>query len=228
MNLFPAAQWIFFDVGYTLLDETPAWDALFAVLSEELAKIDRPTSTQVIWQTFRQCASDYEPKQWNGLILRLAADAKQADHLDNSAEKNWHHGLQVPHDRAGDVLKLLSARYKLGVIANQALGTEDRLRAQGWMEYISLVIGSAEASVNKPDPKIFRLALEKAGCTPAEAVMVGDRIDNDITPAKALGFGTIHVRQGVSGQQKPRTPAEEPTATVAAIADVPRLFDLHL
>ena len=40
-----------------------------------------------------------------------------------------------------------------------------------------------------------------AGCRPEEAVMVGDRLDNDIFPAKALGMGTVWVRQGLAVHQ---------------------------
>jgi len=38
--------------------------------------------------------------------------------------------------------------------------------------------------------------LERAGCKPEEAVMIGDRIDNDIVPAKSLGMRTVWIKQG--------------------------------
>jgi putative hydrolase of the HAD superfamily len=50
--------------------------------------------------------------------------------------------------------------------------------------------------------------------------MVGDRIDNDVRPAKALGWATMHVRQGQSGKQRPRNDAETPDASVVSITDV--------
>lgn len=39
----------------------------------------------------------------------------------------------------------------------------------------------------KPDPKLFTIACAQAGCAPEDAVMIGDRLDNDIAPAKAIG-----------------------------------------
>lgn len=63
-------------------------------------------------------------------------------------------------------------------------------------EYIDLVIASAEEGVSKPDKRIFEIALERSGCKPENAVMVGDRIDNDIVPAKHIGMKTIWVKQG--------------------------------
>ena len=45
--------------------------------------------------------------------------------------------------------------YSIGVIANQAPGTEKRLENWGFMKYIKLVIASAEEGVAKPDSEIF-------------------------------------------------------------------------
>jgi ribonucleotide monophosphatase NagD (HAD superfamily) len=50
--------------------------------------------------------------------------------------------------------------------------------------------------------------------------MVGDRLDNDIAPAKRLGMQTIRVLQGFARHQRPRSAAEEPDHTIRAIADL--------
>ena len=84
----------------------------------------------------------------------------------------------------------------MGVIANQSLGTEKRLINYGIRKFFEIIISSAEAGLEKPDPEIFRLALRTAGCLPAETCMIGDRLDNDIVPAAKLGMKTIWVRQG--------------------------------
>jgi putative hydrolase of the HAD superfamily len=42
--------------------------------------------------------------------------------------------------------------------------------------------------VEKPDPAIFRLALDRMGVEPAEAVYVGDSVQFDVEPATALGM----------------------------------------
>jgi len=79
---------------------------------------------------------------------------------------------------------------------------------------------SGGTGLSKPDPRAFQAALEALGATPAECIMVGDRIDNDIAPAKALGMAAILFRHGRHRRQKARTPAETPDAVVA---DVPEL-----
>ena len=57
--------------------------------------------------------------------------------------------------------------------------------------------------------------------------MVGDRLDNDVRPAKALGLHTVHVRQGGGGRQRPRSIEETPDASAVAIGDVAGLFGLR-
>jgi len=91
---------------------------------------------------------------------------------------------------------MLSARYRIGVIANQPAGTEERLTNWGLMPLVSICLSSTEVGLEKPDPAIFRLALTRAECAPEEAVMIGDRLDNDIRPARLQGWKTIRILQG--------------------------------
>jgi FMN phosphatase YigB (HAD superfamily) len=49
------------------------------------------------------------------------------------------------------------------------------------------------------------MALENAECKPENAVMIGDRLDNDIYPAKKLGFKTVHILRGFGRVQIPKS-----------------------
>ena len=108
----------------------------------------------------------------------------------------WHTEDEILYEDASECLKILSTRYKIGIIANQLFGTKERLEKCGILKYIDLVIASAEEGVSKPDRKIFEIALKRSDCKPSNAVMIGDRIDNDIIPAKLIGMHTIWVKQG--------------------------------
>ncbi len=79
------------------------------------------------------------------------------------------------------------------------------------MKYIKLVVASAEKGVAKPDSEIFLRALSRAYCLPENAVMIGDRIDNDIEPANKLGMKTIWVKQGFAVYQKPMNEFQKAT-----------------
>ena len=116
------------------------------------------------------------------------------------------YGIERPRWRSEDeelfpesyeCLERLSKKYKIGVIANQLPGTAARLEKHGVLKFIDIVIASAEEGLEKPDRRIFELALSRANCKPENAVMIGDRVDNDIIPAKKIGMKTVRVKQGM-------------------------------
>jgi FMN phosphatase YigB (HAD superfamily) len=62
-----------------------------------------------------------------------------------------------------------------------------------------IIATSDDWGVSKPDPAFFRVLADATPCTPAEIVYVGDRIDNDLKPAKEAGMRTAFVRRGPWG-----------------------------
>jgi beta-phosphoglucomutase-like phosphatase (HAD superfamily) len=58
------------------------------------------------------------------------------------------------------------------------------------------------------------------GVPPADCILVADRLDRDIAPAKELGMATIRFRTGRYRKQKPRSPAEFPDAEVTDMAEL--------
>jgi HAD superfamily hydrolase (TIGR01662 family) len=62
------------------------------------------------------------------------------------------------------------------------------------------MIGTSDDwGASKPDPAFFRAVADAAPCAPGEIVYVGDRIDNDLKPAKAAGMRTAFIRRGPWG-----------------------------
>ena len=59
-----------------------------------------------------------------------------------------------------------------------------------------------------------------ADCKPENAVMVGDRLDNDIRPSKELGMKTIRIRKGIAAYAKPSCASEVPDLTVNSLSEV--------
>lgn len=89
----------------------------------------------------------------------------------------WHSEYEKLYKGTHEVLETLHRKYKLGIIANQILGMEQRLTDFGIRHFFDVIAASAEENVTKPDPRLFRIALERANCSPTNAYMVGDRLD---------------------------------------------------
>jgi FMN phosphatase YigB (HAD superfamily) len=102
-------------------------------------------------------------------------------------------------DDAADALRSLAAkRIPLGIASNAQRYTLRELEIAlagaklGMHMFVpDLCFWSFQAGFSKPDPHVFRLLgarLSSLNMTPAEALMVGDRLDNDIHPAQAQGW----------------------------------------
>lgn len=196
-------KWLFFDIGSTLVDETECCKSRidFAVNSK---KLNREEFLSKVYASAKISATP----------IKTAAAYYNVDLPE------WDNKLEKLYPDTIPVLEILSKKYRLGVIANQSLGTKERLDNWNIGKYFDVVVASAEAACAKPDLKIFTLALERAGCTSGEAVMIGDRLDNDIIPAKQLGIKTVWVRQGFAKYQSIKSNDEQPDYIIDSIADI--------
>ena len=178
-------KWIFFDVGSTLVDETEAYDHR----AREMI-----SGTGITFKEFDD--------------IRIAL-AKQGLDGNSAAIKYfgltktpWHSEDELPYsDIQSTLAALIDKGYKLGIIANQKLGTKERLDSWGLRQYFDVIATSAEIGYAKPDKEIFEKAFELAKCTATESMMVGDRLDNDIIPAKSLGMKTAWIKNGLAQYQ---------------------------
>jgi putative hydrolase of the HAD superfamily len=93
---------------------------------------------------------------------------------------------------ATTLLQALRARARLGIVSNNLTREQhEKLRFCGFDGYLNTVVISEEAGVSKPDPEIFRIALERIGTAAEETVMIGDAWRTDIAGARAAGIRAI-------------------------------------
>lgn len=111
--------------------------------------------------------------------------------------------------------------YLLALAANQGARTGEFLRRSGITRGFAWDMVSEEMGIEKPAPLFFRMILEGIGVRPQEAVMVGDRLDNDIFPAKLLGMRTVQVLVGPYREQVPTSPLHHPDRTVTGLGELP-------
>ena len=196
-------KWLFFDVGSTLIDESRVYEDRM----KKIAELSGITPQQI----YEHAISLYRRNKKGDLEI-----AKQ---LGIELPK-WESQYEKLYTDSENCLKRLSRNYEIGIIANQPLGTSERLENLGVRKYIDLVIASAEEGVSKPDRRIFEIALERSGCKPEKAVMIGDRIDNDIVPAKQLGMKTIWIKQGFGSLWTVMDESEKADIEVNNLSDI--------
>jgi HAD superfamily hydrolase (TIGR01509 family) len=95
----------------------------------------------------------------------------------------------TPVAGAVQTLERLAGRTRLAVVANWDCSLHEHLDRLGLARFFEAVVTSADAGVAKPDPAIFRKALERLGVEPARALHVGDeRIDEEGALAAGMAF----------------------------------------
>lgn len=133
-------EWIFFDVGSTLVDESKAYEKRLQIVAET-AKV----SYKYVYQT----ALEFYQENKKGDLETMK--------LLNVEKPKWPKEDEILYCETEACLRKLSEKYNIGVIANQSLGTEKRLKEFGILKYINLVIASAEEGVTKQDKRVFYL-----------------------------------------------------------------------
>ena len=217
---------IFFDLGWTLEDETDAQIRRAEGAAVAAAEFGIETSPERILELQEEGAAGLVPSVFHYALRELGLSKNLVAVVAKRA--NWDKSLLSLYPEARNVLEQLSEHHFLGLIANQSPGTERRLRKYGIAHYFGVILPSAELGMSKPDPAIFDYALGAAGCSPSQAWMVGDRLDNDIRPANAAGWRTIRVLKGYNAEQQPREELESPDYTITSLDEIPQIVaDSH-
>lgn len=211
-NPFANIKWVFFDLGNTLIDETSARRHLLKQIAMRLSHEEFTTAPERIESALAAAFARFCPEPWESALEGFVADVGQACQILQDIPYPKY--LEQPYPATQSLLAGLEHRgFRLGVLANQSLGTESRLREYGIGRYFSCCLSSAEVGFAKPDMNLFRLAEEAAGCSGRELLMIGDRLDNDIRPARVRGWATIRIKQGLAEAQQPRDSLDEPDAS---------------
>jgi len=127
-------------------------------------------------------------------LLALAETPGDSDLLDEAAAVILReHRLSNAWRRVGagvraSLTRLRAAGLKLAVVSNSEGTIEQMLIEIELRDVFDAVVDSAVVGITKPDPRIFRIALDRLAVSPAEAIMVGDSPSADIAGAHAAGI----------------------------------------
>ncbi len=222
---------ILFDVGGPL-DMEFAWEiavdsAIAAACALEGIRVDE----EALNVASRRAVEVFAPDAYAHMVETLCGGDPQAVARVERRVRDTLSGLDTFQLRPGiDGLlqRLLAQGLALGIVANQPATAVERLRRVGIVQHFRHLGLSALVGARKPDAAIFIGAAEALGVEPARCIMVGDRIDNDIAPAKALGMAAIRFRSGRHARQQPRGPSEAPDADVVDVLELERAIEALL
>jgi putative hydrolase of the HAD superfamily len=228
---------VFFDAGETLVHPHPSFPELVVdVLRQEGYTVDpalireklhfvsdrflRAAQEKELWSTSPERSRRFWADVYRTLLTEMGVPFG-----DRLAEAFYRTFTDVSNYRlfpdAVPVLeRLRRADLTLGVVSNFEEWLERLLESLDVIPYFEVRVISGVEGYEKPDVRLFELALDRVGVEAAESVYVGDHPFFDTQPASAVGmFAVLIDRRG-------RYP-DHPGPRIATLDDLPALIGLE-
>jgi len=204
---------VFFDVGETLVCEDRVWRGWAEWYG-------------VPPLTFMGMLGAVIERRQHHLSVFGAFDAsfvlEEAEAARAAAGRSYSVSAADLYDDAVPCLRALrSSGLLVGVAGNQPPSVTEDLFA-GLDVTVDVVASSAAWGVEKPSPEFFARVASAAGVAPSEVAYVGDRVDNDVVPAKEAGMTAVFLRRGPWGYVHAGWPeASQADLRIESLAELP-------
>jgi len=207
-----------FDVGGTLIHPHPSVGAIYSeVLSRRGFSADPAATERAFEEAWDEAARRVPPRReryswspegergyWRRLlsatVRRLGGNEPPGGAAEELFERFGHRETwRVYPDVAGTLSTLASRGILMAVLSNWDSRLPALLRELGIRHYFGPILVSALEGYEKPDPRIFRLAAERAGVTPGQMLHAGDRELEDLEGARRSGCLGVKIERNGSG-----------------------------
>lgn len=190
---------LFFDYGGTLDANGMAWRSRFLLIYQAVGKKWRDDA---VFRSAFYRADDVllDPKYHQFSLSEIVREQVYQVLLNmDEFDKKTH---QEVVDRFMDsslrqiemnkkVLTYLKQKYALGIISNNYGNLAEILKETGLTHFFEIAIDSTRVGFMKPDPSIFKKAIQDMGCSMKESVYIGDSFERDMLGAKNVGMDHI-------------------------------------
>jgi putative hydrolase of the HAD superfamily len=211
MNRIEGIKAIAFDADGTLWDFQKVMRNSLKITLKELRRVDAETAARLdiekmveirnrVAEKLRGKTTNLEEVRLEAFreTLRYAArpDDALAVHLNETYLKHRFDDIELYPDVL-PALNSLKERFTIGLLSN-GNSYPEKCGLGGMFEF---VVFSQDCGVEKPNPRIFQIALEQSGCARGELLNVGDSLRNDIIGAMSAGLPCVWLnRDGIENR----------------------------
>lgn len=224
---------ISFDVDQTLIDTDRVIMRSMESVRDEL--IRRVPGERTLSLTVEEIWSirDREEKDFVGNVrdfdeIRRRSFHRMLDHVGytgpdlsvrlNEVYLEHRYNDIEPYEDVVPMLDALAPRFKLGLLSNgnnypEFFGLADRF---------DFAVYAQDIGIEKPDPRTFQIAVERAGCSLDQLLHVGDSLETDVEGAQAVGVRAAWLNRNGAFNDT----GIEPDYQIATLTDLPSLLSL--
>jgi putative hydrolase of the HAD superfamily len=212
---------VFLDIGGTVIRPNPSWEHVYSLaLSEYGVEADMGRLEEALRDAYRHGGWGLE----DGFVPDEETSYRRTVQMDGAAlaqlgisnlpdecyrrlaelfllTTHWH----VFPDAYPALEGLKRRGLVLGAVSNWVWTLPELLHALDLVSHFDFIAASARVGYEKPHPRIFEWALERAGAAPGEVLHVGDHLDADVTGARAVGIDALLINR-----DGPHAPPEVP------------------
>ncbi len=222
---FHGCRAILFDFGGTLDSDGEHWLDRFYALYKDLGfRIPLPEIKRAFYHADGLCSSDPQivslglrPLMIRHVRSQFAALGLEDDEKEREMVEAFCTESERFLRRNARLLRRMRGRYRMGLVSNFYGNVATLCDEAGLAPALDVILDSTVVGMSKPDPRIFRSAIERLQLLPEEVICVGDSFERDIIPARELGMKTVWLKG-----PHPRMP-ENPGPVDASISSLSEL-----
>ena len=213
---------VFLDIGGTLYDDRWYSEALLRALRDLGAEIGEDEFKEEYDRWRREPQGSFR----DVMGRRFLGPDSDPLVVTKAMERYWCYPAEALMPGAREALEHLDGRYTVGIIADQQSSVRESLARDALDTFVDVWCISADLGMEKPDPRVFETALERAGVSdPSRATMVGDRLDDDIRPSRKVGMRAVWVLTGKAPPEPTEQQLAEPDLWIRSLDDLPGALD---
>ena len=198
---------VFLDIGNTVMRPNPSWEHVYQLAFEEFGvKVEIEDLHRALREAYRHggwgLEAGFEPSEETSFRRTMEIDAAALAALDlepmpesfyrRLAEmfmitSHWH----VFPDAYPALRELKRRRLIVGAVSNWVWNLPELLHALDLVGHFDFIAASARIGYEKPHPRIFEWALERAGVPARSVIHVGDHVGADVEGARGVGIAPV-------------------------------------
>ena len=211
---------VFLDAGGVILDESEQERTLSVLAAEFLSGIVEGYSPEAYWHDVEEASRVYAPRIYQYVFYKyLKHEPHSFDTIYGAflaAFEERRPPLRLTDGLAEEV-RSLSSGFDLGILGQYGHEVVELLERHSLADCFTYTYTQDDFGVTKPDPRYYEQVADACGVRPEECVMVGDRLDKDVVPARQVGMKSIRIRVGILKDQEARVPFEVPDLELPGI-----------